>query len=142
MTHMLLVEDDRDDAELVITGVRRAGMMQSIEWVADGAAALDYLFRRGACAGRTTPDPAFVLLDLKMPKVDGFEVLRQLKADGTLRRIPAVVFTSSSEASDMRMGYELGANAYVVKPVDFADLVATVGVIGRFWMAINRPPPG
>jgi CheY-like chemotaxis protein len=138
---MLLIEDDRDDAELVLTGLRRAGMTQSIEWVADGAAALDYLFRRGAYAGRTTSDPVLVLLDLKMPKVDGFEVLRQLKGAATLRRIPTVVFTSSSEPADLRMGYELGANAYVVKPVDFADLVATVGSIGRFWMAINRPPP-
>ena len=103
--------------------------------------ALDYLFRRGPEVGRTTPSPAVILLDLKLPKVDGREVLRQVRADPELRRIPVVVLTSSREEQDLLQTYHLGANAYVVKPVDFKEFIATVHKLGVFWALVNEPPP-
>jgi CheY-like chemotaxis protein len=110
--------------------------------VGDGAEALDYLLRRGAFAERERGNPAVVLLDLKMPRVDGLEVLRHLKADPELRTIPVVIMTSSREERDLVESYRLGVNAYVVKPVDFEQFVAAVKEVGMFWAVINEPPPG
>jgi len=108
----------------------------------DGAEALDYLFRRGAFADRVDGDPAVVLLDLKMPKVDGIEVLRQIKGDPALKMIPVVVMTSSREEQDLLNSYQLGVNAYVVKPVKFQSFVDAVGQVGAFWAVLNEAPPG
>ena len=141
MTHVLLVEDDPDDAELLLTGLQRAGVTQPVDVARDGAEALDYLFRRNGNGSRRGPDPALVVLDLKMPRVDGHEVLRRLKADPVLRRIPVVVFSSSGEADDIRACYDAGVNAYVVKPVDFTALLTAIGLIGRFWLGANQRPP-
>jgi two-component system, response regulator len=108
----------------------------------DGAEALDYLYRRGPFAGRENGQPAVVLLDLKMPKVDGTEVLRQIKGDPQLKVIPVIVMTSSREESDLHGSYQLGANAYVVKPLKFPDFVDAVTRLGAFWAVINEAPPG
>jgi CheY-like chemotaxis protein len=108
----------------------------------DGAQALDYLFHRGAFASRSNGNPAVLLLDLKLPKVDGLEVLQQLKSDEQLRMIPVVVLTSSREERDMVASYQLGVNAYVVKPVDFHEFVNAIRELGVFWAIINEPPPG
>ena len=110
--------------------------------VRDGAEALDYLFKRNAYANRTGGNPAVLLLDLKMPKVDGIEVLRQVKGDPQLRTIPVVVLTSSREEQDLVRTYDLGVNAYVVKPVDFLEFVDAVKLLGGFWAVVNEPPPG
>ncbi len=138
--HLLLVEDDVDDVELIVTGLRRKQLANHIDVVADGAAALDYLFRRGDYATREAINPVLILLDLKMPKVDGHEVLRQIKAEPLLRRIPVVVLTSSAHDRDVAQGYDLGANAYVVKPVEFGAFSAMVAQIGLFWLLVNHPP--
>ena len=106
----------------------------------DGAEALDYLFGRGKFAGRDEKQPAVMLLDLKMPGVDGFEVLRQVKSDNALKRIPVVVFSSSNDEGDRLLSYELGANAYVTKPVDFSEFLEIVQTVGRFWTDINQTP--
>jgi CheY-like chemotaxis protein len=137
---ILLVEDDPDDAELIVTGLRRSNLVNDIDVARDGVEALDYLYRRGAFAGRTTPDPLLVLLDLKMPRLDGREVLQQIKSDPRLRSLPVVVLTSSANERDVASGYALGANAYVVKPVHFGDLVEAVSQIGLFWIVVNRTP--
>jgi two-component system, response regulator len=137
---ILLVEDDVDDVELITMGLRKRHLLNALDVVRDGAEALDYLYRRGVFAGRTAPDPMLILLDLKMPRVDGREVLRQIKGDQRLRGIPVVVLTSSAQDSDIASGYALGANAYVVKPVEFQRLVEVVGEVGLFWVLINRPP--
>jgi CheY-like chemotaxis protein len=137
---ILLVEDDPDDAELIITGLRRSNLVNDIDVVRDGVEALDYLYRRGAFAERATPDPLLVLLDLKMPRLDGREVLHQIKSDQRLRSLPVVVLTSSAHERDVASGYDLGANAYVVKPVHFRDLVEAVSQIGLFWIVVNRSP--
>jgi CheY-like chemotaxis protein len=138
---VLLVDDDADDAELVIECLRRASVAAEIDVVADGVEALEYLSRRGRYAERLTQNPALILLDLKMPKFDGLQVLRHLKSDPALKRLPVVVLTSSAHELDVLAGYDGGANAYVVKPVDFHDLEAVVVGIGRFWLVGNTPPP-
>ena len=107
----------------------------------DGAQALDYLYRRNAYADRPRSHPALLLLDLKMPKIDGTEVLRQVKTDPTLRMIPVVVLTSSREEQDLVRSYDLGVNAYVVKPVDFTEFINAVKLLGGFWAVVNEPPP-
>jgi CheY-like chemotaxis protein len=113
-----------------------------VDVVRDGAAALDYLFRRGAYAARPEGNPAVVLLDLKMPKVDGLQVLKQVKAEERLRQIPIVMLTSSREEQDLVESYRLGVNAYVVKPVDFGQFIEAVKQLGMFWAVVNEPPPG
>lgn len=138
---ILLVEDNPNDVELIITALQQAHLVNEIVPLNDGAQALDYLFRRGAYADRPVQLPAVVLLDLKMPKVDGREVLRQIRADPLLRLTPVVVLTSSREEQDLFATYNLGANAYLVKPVEFDAFISAVGKLGVFWALLNEPPP-
>jgi CheY-like chemotaxis protein len=139
---ILLAEDNANDVELTMTALRDNHVVNEVTVVRDGAEALDYLFKRNAYAHRTGGNPAVLLLDLKMPKVDGIEVLRQVKGDPQLRTIPVVVLTSSREESDLARTYDLGVNAYVVKPVDFLEFVDAVKLLGGFWAVVNEPPPG
>jgi CheY-like chemotaxis protein len=138
--HILLVEDSENDVELTIAALAKY-VANQVDVARDGAEALDYLFRRGVFAGRTTGPPALVMLDLKMPKVDGLEVLRTIKADPALKQLPVVVLTSSREQRDVVKSYELGVNAYVVKPVEFEQFVDAVKQLGLFWLLLNEPPP-
>jgi CheY-like chemotaxis protein len=138
---ILLVEDSEQDAELTISALESNHLANQVDVARDGAEALDYLYRRGAYAGRPSDVPVVVLLDLKMPKVDGLEVLRQMKADPDLQRIPVVMLTSSREEQDLVKSYSLGVNAYVVKPVNFQQFVDSVKQLGCFWAVINEPPP-
>jgi CheY-like chemotaxis protein len=142
LKRILLVEDSPRDAELAIDALGADHLANEVVHVRDGADALDYLCRRGQFAERPNGQPAVVLLDLKMPRVDGLEVLRQMKSDPALRLIPVVVMTSSREEGDLLRTYELGVNAYVVKPVRFAEFVDAVKQVGAFWAIINEPPPG
>ena len=137
---ILLVEDNEHDAELTMRALKKAGLANKLLWVKDGEQALDYLFRRGAFAGRDEVSPRMVLLDLKMPRVDGIEVLKAVKADEKTRRIPIIVMTSSQEEKDVAQTYDLGVNSYVVKPVDFAAVAELVRQAGYYWLAINRTP--
>jgi CheY-like chemotaxis protein len=139
---ILLVEDSLRDTEMTLNALAQHNLANEVVAVRDGAEALDYLFRRGEFAGRPAGLPAVVLLDLKMPKVDGLEVLRQIKNDPQLRIIPVVVMTSSREESDLVTSYQLGVNAYIVKPVQFQEFVEAVKLIGAFWAVVNEPPPG
>jgi len=139
---ILLVEDDPKDVELTLTALEDYHLANEVVVARDGEEALDYLCRRGAFAGRQGDLPAVLLLDLKLPKVDGLEVLRQVKSDEKLRIIPVVVLTSSHEEKDMVASYRLGVNAYVVKPVDFHEFVNAIKELGVFWAVINEPPPG
>ena len=139
---ILLVEDNALDAELTMVSLKDQKLANNIIWLKDGEQALDYLFRRGEYAARTDPGPRLILLDLKMPRVDGVEVLRAIKADEQLRRVPVVMMTSSHEESDVVRCYDLGVNSYVVKPVDFGALGQVVHQAGFYWLMINRPPPG
>ena len=138
---ILLAEDSANDAELTLAALSEHRVANEVVVVRDGEEALDYLFARGAYADRRGGNPALVLLDLKMPKVDGLEVLRAIKNDPTLRTIPVVMLTSSREEQDLVRSYELGVNGYVVKPVDFAEFMNAVRKIGGFWAVINEPPP-
>lgn len=138
---ILLAEDNPNDVELILTALKEARLVNEIAVANDGEQALDYLYRRGAHAGRTGAQPGVILLDLKMPKIDGSEVLRQIRSDPGLRSIPVVVLTSSREESDLLQTYQLGANAYVVKPVDFEEFISAVGRLGFFWALLNEPPP-
>ncbi len=138
---LLLVEDNPNDVELTVNALREARLANTIDVVNDGEQALDYLFRRGGYASHAGPLPAVILLDLKMPKVDGHEVLRAIRADPVLRLTPVVMLTSSREESDLYRSYESGANAYVVKPVGFEDFVAAINQLGFFWALLNEPPP-
>lgn len=139
---ILLAEDDPNDIELTLMALRERRLANQVDVVHNGAQALEYLFRRGEYALRPAVDPAVVLLDIKMPKVDGLEVLRQLKADPALRLLPVVILTSSREEGDLIRSYQLGVNAYVVKPVDFDQFVHAVSELGMFWAVVNEPPPG
>jgi CheY-like chemotaxis protein len=139
---ILLAEDDPQDAELTLLALQRQDLAAEVVVVHDGEEALDFIFRRGAFAGRDEGHPLAVLLDLKMPKVDGVEVVRQLKAHPETRVIPLVVLTSSRESRDLDECYRLGVNAYVVKPVRFDDFMAAVQKLGGFWALVNEPPPG
>jgi CheY-like chemotaxis protein len=139
---ILLVEDDPKDVELTMTALGDYHLANEVVVADDGEEALDYLYRRGRHAGRGPEMPAVMLLDLKLPKVDGLEVLRQIKSDPAMRMIPVVVLTSSGEERDMVESYRLGVNAYVVKPVDFHDFVNAIKELGVFWAVINEPPPG
>jgi len=139
--HILFADDSLRDTELALAAFAEFKVANEIITVRDGALALDYLYRRGAFAGRADENPAVVLLDLKMPKVDGLEVLRQIKGHPTLRTIPVVIMTSSREERDLVRSYELGTNAYVVKPVSFPGFVEAVKAVGGFWLLLNEPPP-
>jgi CheY-like chemotaxis protein len=139
---ILLVEDDPKDVELTLTILEEYNLANEIVVTHDGEEALDYLYRRGDFATRGNGNPAVVLLDLKLPKVDGLEVLQQIRSDEKLKMIPVVVLTSSHEERDMVASYALGVNAYVVKPVDFYEFVNAIRELGVFWAIINEPPPG
>jgi two-component system, response regulator len=138
---ILLVEDNPIDAELTMMGLRDEKLANDIIWLKDGAEALDYMFRRGKYAARSEPDPRLILLDLKMPKVDGIEVLRAIKADEKTKRIPVVMMTSSQEESDLARSYDLGVNSYVVKPIDLTSLTSVARHAGFYWLAINAAVP-
>lgn len=138
---ILLAEDNANDVELTLEALRANHVVNEIVVVRDGAEALDYLCRRGHFAGRSPENPGLILLDLKMPKVDGLEVLRQVKGDPALKTIPVVVLTSSREEHDVVRTYDLGVNAYVVKPVVFVEFMEAVRVLGQFWAVVNQPPP-
>jgi CheY-like chemotaxis protein len=138
---ILLAEDNGNDVELILTAFKGVGIINDITIARDGAEALDFLHRRGNYHGRTSANPALVLLDLKMPRVDGHEVLREIRETPELRTIPVVVLTSSKEENDLMQTYQLGANAYVVKPVAFAEFINAVSKVGVFWALINELPP-
>jgi CheY-like chemotaxis protein len=139
---ILMVEDDPKDVDLTLTALEEYNLANEVIVTRDGEQALDYLYCRGKYEARPSGNPAVMLLDLKLPKVDGLEVLKQIKSDGELRMIPVVVLTSSKEEKDMVASYKLGVNAYVVKPVDFHEFVNAIKELGVFWAIINEPPPG
>ena len=139
---ILMVEDDPKDVELTLTALDDYKLANEVVVTRDGEEALDYLYCRGKFKTRSSDNPAVLLLDLKLPKVDGLEVLQQIKSDEKLKMIPVVVLTSSHEEKDMVTSYKLGVNAYVVKPVDFHEFVNAVKELGVFWALINQPPPG
>jgi CheY-like chemotaxis protein len=142
LKRILLVEDNERDVELTLTALAEHNLANEVITVRDGAQALDYLHNRGQFAGRPNGLPVVVLLDLKMPKVDGLEVLRQMRRDLSLKHVPVVMITSSREEQDLVNSYQLGVNAYVVKPVNFQKFVESMKEIGFFWAIINEPPPG
>ena len=142
LKRILLVEDSPRDAELALDALEAHNLANEVVHVRDGADALDYLHRRGEFSGRCSAQPAVVLLDLKMPKVNGIEILRQIKGDVALHMIPVVVMTSSREERDLIDSYRLGVNAYVVKPVEFHQFVDAVKLVGGFFAILNEPPPG
>jgi CheY-like chemotaxis protein len=139
---ILVVEDDPNDVELTLAALGDYNLVNEVVVTRDGQQALDYLYRRGEFSARSNDNPAVMLLDLKLPKVDGLEVLQQIKSDERLKMIPVVVLTSSNEEKDMMRSYRLGVNAYVVKPVDFHEFVNAVKELGVFWAVVNEPPPG
>lgn len=139
---ILIVEDDPRDVELTLTALEDYKLANEVMVCRDGKEALDYLYCRGQFQARSSENPAVMLLDLKLPKVDGLEVLKQIRSDERLKMIPVVVLTSSHEEKDMMRSYQLGVNAYVVKPVDFHEFVNAVKELGVFWAIINEPPPG
>lgn len=139
---ILLVEDNPNDLELTLIALAKSQLANEVVVVRDGAEALDYLHRRGEFRERTAGNPAVILLDLKLPKVDGLEVLKEIRDTDALKSIPVVMLTSSKEEQDVLRSYELGVNAYVVKPVDFAEFVRAIADLGIFWAVLNEPPPG
>jgi len=138
---ILLAEDNPNDVQLTLEALSDLRLANEIAVVNDGTEALDWLFRRNRWSGRRTLPPAFVLLDLKMPKLGGHEVLAQMRAHPQLRTIPVIILTSSREERDLCLSYQLGANAYVVKPVGFEAFTTTVNQLGLFWAVLNEPPP-
>jgi len=139
---ILLVEDNPDDEALTIRGLRKNNIRNEIVVAHDGVEALDYLFATGAHAGRDTRDqPAVILLDLKLPKLDGLQVLRRIRADNRTKLLPVVILTSSKEEQDLIASYSLGANSYVRKPVDFVQFAEAVRQLGLYWLLLNEPPP-
>ncbi len=138
---ILLVEDNRADVQLTVAALRGEKLCNQIDVVRDGEEALDYLFRRGAYSARAAGEPTVVLLDLKLPKVDGLQVLRELKQDATTRTIPVVVLTSSREERDMVESYRMGVNSYIQKPVDFAQFREMVKQLGFYWLLVNQALP-
>ena len=141
LKRILLAEDNANDVELTLTALQTNHLANEVVVTRDGADALDYLYARGKYADRRPGRPALLLLDLKMPKVDGIEVLRRVKSDPALRTMPVVIMTSSREEQDVVTSYDLGVNAYVVKPVAFAEFVSAVNLIGGFWAVLNEVPP-
>jgi CheY-like chemotaxis protein len=142
LKRILLVDDSPRDTELALDALAQHNLANEVLALRDGVEALDYLYRRGQFADRAAGQPAVVLLDLKMPKVGGLEVLRQMKSDPQLKMIPVVVLTSSREEQDLDNCYQLGANAYIVKPVGFEEFAEAVRQVGVFWAMMNEPPPG
>lgn len=142
LKRILLVEDDPRDVELTMEALGGNNLGNDVDVVGDGEKALDYLFKRGEFAARSGNNPAVILLDLKLPKIDGKEVLKEIRSNDTMKMIPVVVLTSSREQQDLVEMYRLGVNAYVVKPVDFHEFVDAVKHLGLFWAVINEPPPG
>ncbi|HJW04823.1 MAG TPA: response regulator [Azospira sp.] len=140
LKRILLAEDDPRDVELALQGLGASHLANEVQVVHDGSQALDYLYRRGPFADREEGNPALILLDLKMPRVNGLEVLREIKQDEELRTIPVVMLTSSREEADLDEAYRLGCNAYVVKPVNFRDFIDAVKSLGMFWAVLNEPP--
>lgn len=138
---ILLVEDNPDDVELALYAFRRSQVTNRIQVVRDGEEALEYLFRTGAYADRVNSVPRLVLLDLKLPKITGLEVLKRVRADPELRTLPVVVMTSSREDRDLTESYQLGVNSYILKPVDFAQFADVVEQLGMYWVILNQPPP-
>lgn len=139
---ILLVEDNPKDLELSLLALEKSNLANEVVTVRDGKEALDYLFRRGAYAERQQGNPAVVLLDLKLPKVDGIQVLEKIKAEPSLQAVPVVMLTTSREEKDLLRSYQLGVNAYVVKPVAFKDFIDAIQELGVFWAVVNEPPPG
>ena len=139
---ILLVEDNPHDLELTLIALSKSQLATEVVVARDGAEALDYLHRRGEFDGRQLGNPAVILLDLKLPKVDGLEVLKEIRTTAELRSVPVVMLTSSKEEQDVIRSYELGVNAYVVKPVDFNEFVRAIADLGIFWAVLNEPPPG
>lgn len=138
---ILLVEDNPTDAELTMRALKRKNLVNVMAWVKDGEEAIDFIFAQGQYSDRNPDDlPRLILLDLRMPKVDGLEVLQRIKADEKTQRIPVVVLTSSKEDRDIVESYELGVNSYVSKPVEFDDFLDAVSTLGFYWMLINKPP--
>lgn len=142
LKRILLAEDNNHDVELTLAALEEYNLANEVVVARDGVEALDYLYARGKFTGHANGLPVVILLDLKMPKLDGLEVLRQLRNDPALKAIPVVMVTSSREEQDLLRSYELGVNAYVVKPVDFQKFVESIKQIGFFWAIINEPPPG
>ena len=140
-TEILLVEDNPTDAELTMRALKRKNLINKLVWVKDGAEALDFLFAKGEYSNRNVEDlPKLILLDLRMPKVDGLEVLHEIKADERTRKIPVVILTSSKEDRDIVESYKLGVNSYVSKPVEFDEFIDAVSTMGFYWILINKPP--
>lgn len=142
LKRILLAEDSAHDVELTLAALGEYHLANEVDVVRDGAEAWDYLCRRGRYQGRPDVNPAVVLLDIKMPKMDGLEVLRRMRSDEKLSAIPVVMLTSSREESDISHSYQMRANAYVVKPVAFQEFVDAVKALGLFWAVLNEPPPG
>jgi CheY-like chemotaxis protein len=142
LKRILLVDDSPRDREMAIDALELNHLANEVVALRDGAEALDYLFKRGEFENRTDGDPVVMLLDLKMPRVDGLEVLRQIKQHPDLKMIPVVMLTSSREEQDVVNSYQLGVNAYIVKPVQFDGFVGAIRQIGGFWAVLNEPPPG
>lgn len=141
MVEILLIEDNPDDAEMTLRALKKNHVANHIVHVSDGAEGLDFIFGKGSFAERdTTVNPKLILLDLKMPKVDGIEVLKKIKEDDKTRSIPVVILTSSKEDPDIRTCYDLGANSYIVKPVDFESFIKSVSELGMYWMLLNQSP--
>ncbi len=139
---ILLVEDNPHDLELTLIALSKSQLANEVVVMRDGAEALDYLYRRGEFAERAVGNPAVILLDLKLPKVDGLEVLNEIRHTDLFKSVPVVMLTSSKEEQDVVRSYELGVNAYVVKPVDFTEFLRAIADLGIFWAVLNEPPPG
>jgi CheY-like chemotaxis protein len=139
---ILLVEDNPNDVELTLAALAKSQLLNEVVVVRDGAEALDYVYRRGNFTDREPGDPAVILLDLKLPKVDGLEVLAQIKGDKDLKQLPIVMLTSSREERDLVRSYQLGVNAFVVKPVGFQEFFKAIQELGVLWAVVNEPPPG
>lgn len=137
---ILLVEDNPTDAELAIRALRKKNLANNLVWVRDGSEALDYVFCKGQYEGRNNGTPKLILLDLKLPKVDGIEVLRKIKADPDSSSVPVVMLTSSQEERDIVDSYKLGVNSYIVKPVDFEKFLEMVSQVGLYWSLVNKVP--
>ena len=142
LKRILLVEDNPNDVELTLKGLKEHNLANEVVVARDGVEALDYLYRRGQFADRSQGNPAVILLDLNLPRIDGLEVLKKVRSDDQLKLVPVVVLTSSREERDLMEAYKLGANAYVVKPVKFREFMDAIKSLGLFWAIINEPPPG
>ena len=138
---ILIVEDNPDDAELTMRALKKCNLTNEIVLTSDGVEALDYLFKTGPYEGRSGGNPTVVVLDLKLPKIDGLQVLERLRADERTQKIPVVILTSSDENADIDRSYELGVNSYVRKPVEFGKFSEAVGQLGLYWLLLNEPPP-